>query len=153
MQESGVIRGMVTMTCTLILNSGDYHFVKQSRDLGSRKVRSMVLDGFLDATQISLLRQLLLDPRLQKSPSERQTSGIYIPLEGLAVTSIWVPHDGTIQKFQAWRALRVVAGSPTNDEDHGMKTLVPLQRWLKVNLDESKALTVPSPQNAKCMPN
>jgi hypothetical protein len=153
MEESGVAGGMVTMTCTLILNSGGYHFVKQSRDLGSRKVRSMVLDGILDAKQISLLQQILRDPVLQKSRSGPPTSEVYIPTDWPAVASIWMPHDGTVQKFQAWRSLQVVAGWPTKDvEDHGMKPLVPLQQWLKINLNESKAAPAPSPQNAKCMP-
>ncbi len=72
---------------------------------------------------------------------------------GPTSTVIWFPHDGTIQKFEAWQAFQVVAGWPSqNLQQQGMKALLPLRQWMKLNLNESKAVVTATPVNAKCMP-
>jgi hypothetical protein len=68
MFDSAFVKGTIEMSCTLVTASGAYHFVKQSRDYGSQKVRSQVLNGTFDETQIAALRQLLDAPELRNPP-------------------------------------------------------------------------------------
>jgi hypothetical protein len=152
--DSAFVKGTMEMSCTLVTPSGTYHFVKQSREFGAQKVRSVVLDGNLDNTQIAALRQLLDAPELRTPPSDPRSQGLAIPTGGGPTeTFVWFPRDGIIQKFEAWHSLQVVAGKVTqNVQEHGMTALLPLRQWLNLNLDESKAVPTVNPSNAKCMP-
>ncbi len=153
MFDSAFVKGTIEMSCTLVTPSGAYHFVKQSRDVGSSKVHSLVLDGTLNETQIASLRQLLDAPELRSPPSGPRPSELVLPLTGgPAHTAISFPRDGTIQAFEAWQSLQVVSGRSTQTvQEHGMKALLPLRQWLKVNLDESRAVATANPPNAKCL--
>jgi hypothetical protein len=72
---------------------------------------------------------------------------------GPTSTVIWFPRGGTIQKFEAWQVFQLVAGWPSqNLQQQGMKALLPLRQWMKLNLNESKAVVTATPANAKCMP-
>ncbi len=153
MFDSAFVKGTIEMSCTLVTPSGAYHFVKQSRDYGSQKVRSQVLNGTFDETQIAALRQLLDAPELRNPPPGPRPSELAIPLTpGPTQTFVSFPREGTIQTFEAWQSLQVVAGMSTQTiHEHGMKALLPLRQWLKVHLDESKTVPTVNPPNARCM--
>ena len=80
MFDSVFVKGTIEMSCTLVTPSGAYHLVKQSRDYGSQKVRSQVLNGTFDETQVAALRQLLDAPELRNPPSGPRPSELAIPL-------------------------------------------------------------------------
>lgn len=153
MVDSAFVKGTIEMSCILVSRSGAYHFVKQSRGYGSQKVLSLVRDGTLDETQIAALRQLIDAPELREPPSGPRPSELAIPLTGGPTqTFVSFPRDGTIQKFEAWQSLQVVSGRRTPTvQEHGMKALLPLRQWLKMNLGEAKAVPTANPLNAKCM--
>jgi hypothetical protein len=150
------IKSGIAMTCTIVSHAGAYHFVKQSRDFGSRKIRSEVLDGNLTDQQVTALLALLDAPTLVQPPSPPSSSSFsfYMPTaEGPQMTVVVFQRDGVLQKFEAWRGAQVARGIRTAPAPaHGMDALVPLWQWLKINLDESRAVPAESPQNAKCLP-
>lgn len=79
MFDSAFVKGTIEMSCTLVTSSGAYHFVKQSRDRGSHKVRSRVLEGAFDETQIAALRQVLGSSELRSPPSDPRPSELILP--------------------------------------------------------------------------
>jgi hypothetical protein len=154
MFDSAFVKGTIEMSCTLVTSSGAYHFVKQSRDRGSHKVRSRVLDAAFNETQIAALRQVLVSSELRSPPSDPRPSELILPdTDGPSHTVVSFPRDGAIQTFEAWQSLQIVPGRITHTaREHGMKTLLPLRQWLNVNVDLSKAVSMENPPNAHCLP-
>lgn len=150
--NSAFVKGALEMSCIAVLPSGEFHYVKQSRDYGSKRVRSWILDGRAVQEQIAALRQLLDDPELRKSPVGPPPAVFTTSRAGEPTqTMLWFLRDGALQKFEAWQSLQIVSGRPTGDlEEHGMKTLLPLRRWIKANVDEAHAVPAENPPNANC---
>ena len=141
-----------TLSCAIISASGKYHLVKQTEDSGSSKVRSAVLDGTLDEKQIAALRQILDAPELRSASSEKPPPVFTSPLEGESIhIALSFSREGTVYKSEGWRALHVEGRTITSTmEEHGMKSLISLQEWLKANVDESKASIITNPPNGRC---
>jgi hypothetical protein len=153
MVESEYVKGTITMSCRIVSRSGQYHFVKQSREPGSRKVRSVMRDGVLNEGQMAVLRQILRAPELKEPrPSPRPSGSAMLLGEGPTQSVLWFPQDGTVQKVEAWRSVQIVGGRLTgNAQDHGMKALTPLRDWARQNLEESKAIATTNPSNMQCL--
>ncbi|HLX85101.1 MAG TPA: hypothetical protein VKR59_14465 [Terriglobales bacterium] len=153
MVESGYERRTIVMSCRIVSRSGAYHFVKQSRESNSRKVRSVVRDGTLNETQMAALRQILSDPGLKDPPPSHRPSQFEMQLTyGPSQFILWFPRDGALQEIEAWRSVPTVGGTLIGGmQDHGAKALLPLREWLKQNLDESKAIATTNPTNVQCL--
>jgi hypothetical protein len=144
---------MAEVSCIVISASGKYHFVKQTDEPNSTKVRSAVLDGVLNETQTATLGQILDAPELRSTSSEKPPPVFMGPISGEGIhVSFSFSREGTLYKNEAWRSLQVVGRTITaNLQEHGMKALVPLQEWMKINIDQSKATSSANPPNSRCL--
>jgi hypothetical protein len=154
MFETRRINYQPEVTCLLVSASGDYHVVKQTRvsKKGAASWGNSFLDGTLTPAQLSSLHAVLNAPELVNQPEE-EPEGELIMASNSSYSRLKIPRNGKTQKIEAWKSYRIVDQVLSSSvEDHGTIALAPLQEWLKVNIDENRAIPRSIPPNPRCKP-
>jgi hypothetical protein len=143
----------IDSSCVVVYPDGKYHFERGVRRPSSGDEKVNILGGNLSRQSFEELKEVLNDPVL-KSRTKDNLRGNNIGMEG-QVAALAIPRDDHIQQLSFWKFLSSArsgaAGMPIV-EDNGIKLLKPLQRWIKVNVEDAGAAPrEPAVQN-RCEP-
>ena len=137
--------------CLLISPGGAFHLVRQSRTW-KNGLRNFVLDGQLSPPQLETLRAILNHPALAGDHDDLPAGDIIMTPDGF-YTRLFIPRGLATQKLASWKSYRITNQVLSRDvEEHGLREMEPLRRWLKDNIDEKAAIQVPVPANPRCTP-
>ncbi len=137
-------------TCLIVFSSGTYHEVHQFERVGSKKLKSTVLDGTFPPQDLDSLRSILDDTELQKfsGPAIDRLRG-----EGV-VTHLTIPRNGKVQQVAMWDGFNSRVWYPAQTisaNKQGHKLLKPLTEWIKTKLPRTQEKDATDPPNPKCL--
>jgi len=128
----------VDSSCVVVYPDGKYHFEHEIRRPRAADEEVNILGGNLSRQSFEELKAVLNDPVLS-SRTKDKLQGNNVGVEG-QVAALAIPREDRIQQLSLWKFLSGArsgaAGMPIV-EDNGIKILKPLQRWIKVNVEDA----------------
>jgi hypothetical protein len=144
----------VTHTCTIVYDSGKYHFEKSTRESGV-VVKSEISRDTLDKPQLTGLRELLDNPKLAALPNNATPA--FFGREG-ETTTLAMPRNKTVQ------TVSVATFAPRNASadlhEAALSALGtnagltnPIRKWVKQNVEDRRSGQSQNSPVTDCVPS
>jgi hypothetical protein len=151
MLDNRMVKSRAELTCLIVLHSGSYHMVKQTKEYG-RAMKIGVLDGTINPAALAGLRAILDTPEwVNYAEQHQQTEFVFT--QDSYFTHLTIPRPEKLQHVAAWKSYRIIQNVITRSiEDHGTKLFAPFREWMKANFNDKDLVSTASPANPRCNP-